>query len=76
MPVVRSEAKATSFGHAVVEGALACGHLDALLEELLDLGVDVEAGGIAGGEAREFEDALGGEAGGRFRRSGSSGPPW
>ncbi len=30
-------------GHAVVEGALALAHLGALLEQLFDLGVDVEA---------------------------------
>ena len=35
-------------GHAVVEEALAGAHLRALLEELLDLGVDVEAFGDSG----------------------------
>ena len=33
------------FGGAVVEEAFAFGHLDALLVELLDLGMNVEAGG-------------------------------
>ena len=51
-------------GGAVVEEAFAFGHLDALLVELLHLGMDVEAGGVAVGEARELEDALGGDAGG------------
>ena len=52
------------FGGAVVEEAFAFGHLDALLVELLHFGMDVEAGGIAVGEAREFEDTVGGDAGG------------
>jgi hypothetical protein len=50
-------------GHAVVEGARAGGHFQALVEELLHLGMDVEAVGDRGGEAREFGDALDGKAG-------------
>ena len=52
------------FGGAVVEGAFAFGHLEALLVELLHLGMDVEARRVAVGETREFEDLLGGNAGG------------
>ena len=37
-----------SFGHAVIDGALACAHLGALFEQLLYFGVDVEAFGICG----------------------------
>jgi len=52
------------FRHAIVEGTRAGGHLAALLEELLDLGVQVEAGRHDGGEAREFGDAFRRQAGG------------
>ena len=50
-------------GHAVVEGARAGGHLQALVEELLHLGMNVEARRNGGGETREFGDAVGRQAG-------------
>ena len=68
MPVGEERGVGEEFGRAVVEEALAFAHLDALLVELLHLGVDVEAGGIAGGEAREFEDAVCRDAGSELRR--------
>ena len=52
------------FGHAVVEGAVAGRHFSALLEELFDLRVDVEAGRILGGGGAQFGDARGRQAGG------------
>ena len=52
--------KGESLGHAVIHGTLACAHLGALFEQLLHLGVNVEAFGIRG-------QALG-ELGQLFRR--------
>ncbi len=43
VPVGEQRGEGGELGHAVVEGARAGGHLQALLEELFDLGMDVEA---------------------------------
>jgi hypothetical protein len=50
-------------GHAIVEGARAPGHFQALGKQFFHFGVDVEAGWDGGGEAHEVGDALGGQAG-------------
>ena len=57
-------------GHAVVDRALAAAHLGALGEQLLDLGVDVEAFGRGGELAGERGDLGGVEAGRRHLEAG------
>ena len=43
-----------SLGHAIIDGAFARAHFGALLEQLLHLGMNVEAFGISGQALREF----------------------
>ena len=46
--LLQERGEGDEFGHAVVEGAGSGGHFEALLEELFDLGMDVEVCGVIG----------------------------
>src|SRR5271170_2589436 len=47
--------KRERFGHAVIDGAFARAHLGALLQQLLNFGMNVEARGIRSQASREFQ---------------------
>ncbi len=74
----RSRSKQRGVGdelrHAVVEEALAFGHLCTLLEELLDLRMNVEVGRSGGRQRHELRDPISVEAGNRIIRRSELAP--